>query len=368
MKVAYIVGGLPFGGVERSLYNLCREYMKNGLVRARVFNLSGTGQLVPDYHDAGIDLVGVTGGNIRAIVTYRLDTALRLRKMIRAFAPDIIHTMHFSANHHGRLASLGLGIPVLTHIRNIKREKKWERRLSDKVLSYATTRYLAVSRAVADVVREDHNLAGRPVEVLYNAVSPEQMDLPPMDLKAAYGFEGPVVLAVGRYVPQKNLDVLIRAVGMLDRQGGGVSLLLLGEGPERPKLEALIQELGLGKRVVLAGFRPDVPAFYQSAHIFAMPSDFEGLPNAHLEAMYFGLPGLVSEHVPSLEIAREACLVCKLEAEDIAGKIDLLLRDKDVYSRLSQKALAISREHIMPEYARRLHGIYRSMLSARRPE
>ena len=362
IKVAYIVGGLPFGGIERSLYNLCLEYGKNGLARPRVFNLSGTGQLAPEYVQAGIDLVNVAQGNIRAIVSYRLDTALKLRKMLREFKPDVIHTMHFSANHHGRLAALGLGIPVITHIRNIKREKKLERRLSDKLLSYATTQYIAVSRAVADVVREDHNLADRPVQVLYNAVTPEQMDFPPLDFKAEYGIEGPVALAVGRYVPQKNLDLLIRAVSVLRQEGRDISLIMVGEGQERPRLEALIQKLGLSGHAVLAGFRSDVPAFYQSARIFAMPSDFEGLPNAHLEAMYFGLPAVVSAHVPSLEIAAEASLVCGLKVDDLAWKLAALLEDSSLYERLASKAKEVAAMHTMSGYAVALHGIYCALL------
>ena len=54
MKVAYLVGGLPFGGIERWLYDLNLEYKRNGLVRGRVFNLSGTGVLLPEYLAAGI--------------------------------------------------------------------------------------------------------------------------------------------------------------------------------------------------------------------------------------------------------------------------------------------------------------------------
>ena len=370
IKVAYILGGLPFGGIESSLYHLCLEYGKSGLVRPRVFNLSGTGQLASEYARAGIDVVDVVDvadvveGDIRAIASHRLDTTLKLRKLLKAFAPDVIHTMHFSANHHGRLAALGLGIPVITHIHNIKRERKLERRLSDKLLSCATTEYLAVSRAVADVVREDHNLVDRPVRVLYNVVTPGQMDFPPLDFKAEYGITGPVALAVSRYVPQKNLDLLVRAVGLLRQQGRDVSLILVGEGTERPRLEALIQELGLSGYVVLAGFRSDVPAFYQSARIFAMPSDFEGLPIAHLEAMYFGLPAVVSAHVPSLEIAAEASLVCELKVDDLACKLAALLEDSSLYERLAGKAKEVAAMHTMPGYAVALHGIYSALGTA----
>lgn len=364
MKVAYLVGGLPFGGIERWLYDLNLEYMRNGLVQGRVFNLSGTGVLLPEYIQAGID-VECLAGSVRAIASHRLDMALCLRKRLKAFAPDIIHSMHFTANHHGRIASLGLGVPHIVHLRNVKHERKMVRRLSDKLLSYATTAYLAVSGAVAGVVQTDHNLAGRPVRVLYNALEPARLDFAPLDIRAAFGLEGPYVVAVGRYVPQKNLDLLVRAMGIIRDAGERASLVLVGEGTERPGLEALVKELRLEDRVALAGFREDVPAFYKAAHIFAMPSDFEGLPIAHLEAMHCGLPAVVSENVPSLEIAAESSLVCKRDAGDIADKLLALLRDDELRARLGAAARRAAEPHTMENYARELHGIYENILSGR---
>ena len=361
MKVAYLVGGLPFGGIERWLYDLSLEYMKNGLVTGRVFNLSGSGLLLPEYIKAGIDVECILNGNNHGIATHRLDTTLKLRRALKRFAPDIIHTMHFMANHHGRMAALGLGVPVITHLRNIKHEKKFVRRASDKLLSYVTTRYLAVSGAVADVVRTDHNMAGRPVRVLYNALEPERLKFEPFDVRAEFGLEGPIIVAVGRYVPQKNLDMLMRAVRMLHDQGLPANLVLVGEGPERPALEALRAELGLEKQVILAGFRSNVPAFYNAADIFAMPSDFEGLPIAHLEAMHFGLPAVVSEYVPSLEIAAEASLVCRRDPGDIAEQLERLLRDEGLSARLSAAARKAAAPRTMENYAKELFEIYQTV-------
>jgi glycosyltransferase involved in cell wall biosynthesis len=244
LKVAYLVGGLPFGGIESWLYDLCLEYKKNGLLRPRVFNLSGTGELLPQYLDAGI-AVECIASSVRAIATWRFDTTRKLRRALNTFAPDLIHTMHFTANYHGRLAAAGLGAPVLVHLHNIKHERRPFRRFADQVLSRLTTEYLAVSRAVAGVVRSDHNRAGRPVRVLYNAIVPDRLGHDAADLKKLYGLEPPVVLSVGRYVPQKNLDVLIRAVALLRDRGRRVSLVMVGEGKERPALEALRAELRL---------------------------------------------------------------------------------------------------------------------------
>ena len=364
MKVAYIIGGLPFGGIERWLYDLNMEYMRNGLVKGRVFNLSGTGVLMPTYVKAGIDVVSL-GRSVRAIASHRMDTTLKLRKQLKAYAPDIIHTMHFTANHHGRIASLGLGIPVLVHLRNIKHERKFSRCLSDKLLSYATTAYLAVSEAVAEVVQSDHNLADRPVRVMYNALEPSRLDFEPLDIRSAFGLEGPYIVAVGRYVPQKNLDLLIQAMDIIRAAGEKASLILVGEGTERSKLEALVAELRLEDRVTLAGFRTDVPAFYKAADVFAMPSDFEGFPIAQLEAMHCGLPCVVSRYVPLLEIAGDASLVCERDAADIADKLMTLLRDRELRARMSEAARELAKPHTMQNYARAMHRFYEDVLAKR---
>ncbi len=368
LRVAYVLGGLPFGGIERWLLDLCREYHDGTRIVPRVFNLSGTGALAADYTENGVDVCNVAQG-LRAITVYRLDTALALRRQLRAFAPDIVHTCHFSANHLGRLANLGTGIPLLLHLHNTKREKRLERRLSDKVLSYATSRYLAVSKAVAQTVAQDHNIAGRPVDVLYNAIEPSRFTAAPVDLAAEFGgrfgSDGPVVLSTGRYVPQKNYDLLIRAMGLLRDAGVTSSLVLVGEGPERPRLEALRAELGLEKHVVLAGFREDVARFYAAADVFAAPSAFEGFLISQLEAMYCGLPCVVSRHVPLLEIASSASLVCETNAEDIAAKLHTLLTDPQRRASLSETARRVAAPHTMQNYATALYTYYLAMLGER---
>ena len=357
MKVAYIIGGLPFGGIERWLFDLCMEFQKSGSVETRVFNVSGTGELLSEYQAAGLD-VKCVAHSTRALVTYRFDTTRRLRAMLKDYAPDVIHTMHFTGNYHGRLAAIGLGVPIIVHLHNVKREWRPFRRVADKILSCLTTSYLAVSQAVAGAAQAYHNLAGRPVQVLYNALTPERLVYAPLNLKEAYGLESPVVLAVGRYVPQKNLDLLIRAVAILRDASQPVSLIMVGEGQERPRLERLCSELGLSDRVVLAGYRSDVPAFLNAADIFVMPSAYEGLPIAHLEAMYCGLPAIVSEYVPSREIAKDACLACKLDPEDIAEKITRILSDTELRDRMSRQATSVAQEHTMERYVRSLQDIY----------
>jgi glycosyltransferase involved in cell wall biosynthesis len=107
------------------------------------------------------------------------------------------------------------------------------------------------------------------------------------------------ILAVARLVPQKGLDVLLHAFAHLPLAvRDGWSVTLVGDGLERDRLEALAQTLGLADVVVFEGFCSDPLAFMQRASIFALPSRFEGMPNALLEAMAAGLPSVVTNASP----------------------------------------------------------------------
>lgn len=365
MKVAYVIGGLPFGGVESWLLDLARHVAKSGDFACRVFNVSGTGVKMPEYLAAAVDIV-CTGDSLSSIASHRLDTVARLRSQLVEYAPDVIHTLHFSGDYFGRLASLGLGVPVVTHLRNVKHERKWKRRVMNKLLSCCTDMYLSVSGAVAEVVEQDHNLFRRPSRVIYNAVEPRKLDVPAHDLAAMYGVSGKVVVGVGRYVAQKNFDLLLRAVRIVLDSGRDVSAVLVGEGGERERLERLIRELSLEGHAALTGYRQDVPCFLRAAHALAMPSDFEGLPITHLEAMFCGLPAIVSRQVPSLEIASEASLVCHRTPESLAGCIIRLVDDDALHARMSAAGRRIAAEHTMDNYVRTLKGIYEELTTGRR--
>src|SRR5262249_9818316 len=119
-----------------------------------------------------------------------------------------------------------------------------------------------------------------------------------------------VVGAVGRLSAEKGFDLLIRAVGRLLKGGADVQLIIVGDGEERPRLEALITELGLVDRVLMLGYRPDVSELYQAMDVYALSSLSEGLPNVLLEAMALevpivatriaGVPRLVRDEVTGL--------------------------------------------------------------------
>lgn len=104
-----------------------------------------------------------------------------------------------------------------------------------------------------------------------------------------------IILGVGRLIPQKDFPTLLRAFAIVSRQAT-CRLVILGEGPERERLEDLAVELGFGPDLfVLPGFVGVPKGYYQQADLFVLPSKWEGLPNVVLEALSHGLPVVATD-------------------------------------------------------------------------
>jgi len=150
--------------------------------------------------------------------------------------------------------------------------------------------------AVSAAMREDMIAIGLPgdrIRVHYTGV--DLARFVPLDrgaAKAAQGIAGPLVVSVGALIDRKGHDVVVDAVAALP----GVSLLIAGEGPARPALEARIAAAGIGDRVKLIGAVPHgrLPALLAAADVMALASASEGLANAWVEALACGTPIVIT--------------------------------------------------------------------------
>ena len=114
--------------------------------------------------------------------------------------------------------------------------------------------------------------------------------------EAIWQGRGPRILTVGSLKPVKNHALLLRAFARLAMPQA--RLMIVGQGPEEGSLRQLVAELGLGQRVILAGFHADPAALYATADLFALSSDHEGFGNVLVEALSYGLP-VVSTDCPA---------------------------------------------------------------------
>ena len=159
---------------------------------------------------------------------------------------------------------------------------------------------IAVSQGVArDIARRTKTPPER-IHVIYNpVVTPEVLEGARAALDHPWFASGspPVVLSAGRLTWEKSFSCLIRAFAMV-RKRRTVRLIILGEGPERPRLEALVRELRLEADVQLPGFVMNPYAFMSRAAVFVLSSTSEGLPSALIEALATGTP-VVATDCPS---------------------------------------------------------------------
>ena len=155
---------------------------------------------------------------------------------------------------------------------------------------------VAVSEGVARDLTVTARLSPEQVHVLHNPiVTRELVELAHAGLDQPWFAAGapPVVLAVGRLSPQKDFPTLIRAFAA--RRNRSARLMILGEGPERPRLEAMVASLGSTSEIVLPGFVANPFAYMARAAVFVLSSAWEGMPGALIQALACGAPVVATD-------------------------------------------------------------------------
>ena len=160
--------------------------------------------------------------------------------------------------------------------------------------------------------------------------------------KAGFGVVGPMVASVGALIPRKGHDVTIEAVAMLP----DVSLLIAGEGPERARLAALIERLGVGDRIRLLGAVPhaDLPRLFAAADVMALASSSEGLANAWVESLACGTPIVVTDAGGAREVVTDGAAgrVVPRTPDAFAAAIAALLTDPPAPGIVRRHALGFT--------------------------
>ncbi len=174
-----------------------------------------------------------------------------------------------------------------------------------------------------------------PVRRIYNPA-----DLPGMREPLEAPQREKLIMAAGRLTRQKGFADLIKSAVPALKRNPGWELVILGEGEDRERLQALIRKSGLADRIHLTGFVNDPSVYYEKASIYAMTSEGEGLPMVLLEAKYYGLP-CVSYDVPfgPAEIITDGLNGVITPAGDIlemARALDRLMRDENLRLSLQE--------------------------------
>jgi glycosyltransferase involved in cell wall biosynthesis len=285
-----------------------------------------------------------------------------VRRELRRLRPDIVHTHLVHADVYG---ALGAGrLPLLSTKHNDDRFRLGPFRYVERALAHRAKRVIAITQALREFCVDRVGLPAAKVEVVRYGLDA---------LPAPWGDGGDVpvpegariLLAVGRLAEQKGLDVAVRALARIREREPAAVLVVLGEGPERARLEAMS-----GQGVYLPGRVGDVASWYRRAEVLVHPARWEGFGLALLEAMLAGKPVVATNvsSAPEIVAAGETgLLVAPDDAAALAEAVLELLADPARAAAMGEAGLARARaEFSVARMADRTAALYAAVSSAER--
>ncbi|MDH7486934.1 MAG: glycosyltransferase [Anaerolineae bacterium] len=367
----HVIPTLGLGGAERFLVDLCRALPAHRY-RVIVATVSGEGPRADDLRQAGIEVFP-----LRVRSHWQLNAVLRLARFMRQQRVDIVHTHLFVGEFFGRLAAKLAGVPVVISTAQNAYAPGYllprAQVLAGRLLARLDDRLVAVSQGARDYLIQVEGVAPARIEIVPNAiawpepVSPAQVEAARRDL----GAEGrsPLLGTVARLTPQKGLAYLLQALVTLRTRFPNLFCVIIGEGELRAELEALAVRLELQHHVRFCGLRRDVPALLQCLDLFVLPSLFEGLPLALLEAMAAGRPVVATDVAGSSEVIEDGVsgrLVPPGDATALAQAMAELLDDRERAQALARQGQeTVRRRYTIGPVAEAYERIYEELLQAK---
>ena len=231
-----------------------------------------------------------------------------LNRLIRSNAYDVVHCHTMFNSGLVLYVAKQCGIPIrIAHSHSIQgpEHRSWKQqayeRLMRRCILRNATHYIGCGKAAGNWLFGQKAFSEKGI-VLLNGIELDRYRFDPekrLALRQKHGWQDKFLMGhVGHLASVKNQIFLIRMLPELFRKRPDAHLLLLGEGSDRPMLEAAIRELELGENVTMPGNVNNVNEYLSAMDVFVFPSLFEGMPLSVVEAQANGLPCLLSDRVP----------------------------------------------------------------------
>jgi glycosyltransferase involved in cell wall biosynthesis len=384
LRVLHVIPQLGSGGAERFVLTLMRK-VDPAVIATRLCVLGSVNRF-PEraVFPEPTEFLHFGGSNRDVIGLWRC--VRDLRRLIRAWGADIVHSHLWPAARVAALAVRGTGA---RHVVQIQDTRPWvaatdarsrlTRFVTRRVLPGSRPRYVAVSRAARDYTCGPLGIRDIDVSVIPNAVETD-LFCPPDDAPRSPDQCSPIsnrngearplrIGVVARLSPEKGHAHLFRAFRQLRERGLDAALLVAGEGSLRDSLQQLAAKLGIADRVQFTGLVPNVPEFLRSVAISVLPSlAAEGLPLTILEAMATGLPVVATDVAGAGEVIEDSVsglLVPPGDDQALADALARLAADDALRARMGSAAVAVVRDRFsFDAIARRMEAVYQEVLAS----
>jgi glycosyltransferase involved in cell wall biosynthesis len=333
--ILHVTTDTALGGTESRLA-LFLEHRHREVACHEVVALKPLGSLASKMSASGVPVSSLEMRGPSSIAT----AARRLQELIHERNPSVVQTYLFHANTLARPIARTSGVPVVVSgYASVDPEMALRRRAADLFTARFAHIHFANCQAVADAVRRRTRVRKESLRVVYpgraDPMDPEEL---PRVLKEREDRSPPLVLSVGRLHRAKGHDVLLKA---LQGVRGRWEAVIVGDGPERPKLEQLAVELGIADRVLFPGEASDPRKYFKEASLFVLPSLWEGMPGVIIEAMLWNLPIVATSvgGVPEAVRHRESALLASPgDADTLSYLIEYALANRDLALEMARQA------------------------------
>lgn len=333
-KIAIVTNSLSLGGAER-ISILLAEWLNSKGIEVALVTLKKDREKGYDLNP-NVNRIAINEYSDNAS---SFNTILELRKALKEYKPTVVIVMGVPLCVYTAPALFGLNIPVIVSERNDPANFAGKKitKIISRMLMYHANGYVFQTK---DAMKYYSKRIQNKATVIPNPIKVENMPKP---------YEGERkkrIVSAGRLVPQKNHELLITAFNIIVKQYPDYTLTIYGNGSERNKLERLIDSLNLRNYVYLPGAKNDIFNEILDAEIFVLSSDFEGMPNALIEAMALGIP-VVSTDCPcggpsSLINHMENGLLTPVgNLEKMTEAINILIDDRGLSRIISENATDI---------------------------
>jgi glycosyltransferase involved in cell wall biosynthesis len=338
-RIVHITFDMGIGGAEQVIYNLVRHtdssrYDVSVLCLNEPLGPFGMALEKQGYEIHPLDRKpGFDWSLVRGI-----------RRFVIANEVRVLHCHQYTPYVYGLLGAVLTGCKVIftEHGRFYPDRRKWKRVLVNPLLNQFTDFITAISAATREALVLFENFPRRKIKVVYNGIDDSRFILPQEEgLKESLGIarDAHIIGTVARLDPIKNHPLMIKALKIVLEHFPGTVLVIVGDGPERAKLEVLTRELGLSSQVIFTGFREDTHLYYRIIDIFLLTSFSEGTAMTLLEAMAGSLPCIATDAGGNTEVVRDGetgFIILNNDEKALAEKVCNLLADEPLRRKMGR--------------------------------
>lgn len=349
MKILFHINSMGRGGAEHVVSILSSFFAQKGhtvviATQWKAENEYRTDPRVRREH-VGLNAADEKKGRITKILL----RYARLRQCVKKERPDIAISFCNKANFRSALAMTGMRIPLLVSVRNDPKRDYAPYALLTKIMEYKAAGCVFQTPDAKAFFSESFQKKSR---IILNPLSDQYTSLP----EQVADRRKKVIVTVGRITQQKNQMLLLRAFADICEEFTEYRLKIYGAADDRAlceDMETFISRNGLAGRVSFMGAVDNLPEEIMDASLFVLPSDYEGMPNALIEAMVMGLPCIATDCPcggPAMLIQDRVSglLVPVGDEQMLAGAMRYMLSDRQSAEKMGQAARAL-KEKVAPE-------------------